>query len=144
MAHVLVVDDEPDVRLLCRVNLQHAGHEVSEAGDGTLAIELARREQPDAIVLDLMLPQVDGYEVLAALREDDATRDIPVCVLTAKAQLEDKVRCWQEGASEFMTKPFSPEALTRTLEALIEMPPEERRERRARTVRELLDEPVWR
>jgi DNA-binding response OmpR family regulator len=144
MARVLVVDDEPDVLLLCRVNLQHAGHEVSEAGDGALAIELARREQPDAIVLDLMLPQVGGYQVLAALRDDEVTRDIPVCVLTAKAQLEDKIRCWQEGASEFMTKPFSPAALTETLEALIEMAPEERRQRRDETVRKLLDEPVWR
>jgi two-component system alkaline phosphatase synthesis response regulator PhoP len=144
MARVLVVDDEPDVLLLCRVNLQHAGHDVSEAADGALAIDLARREVPDAIVLDLMLPQVGGYEVLAALREDEATRDIPVCVLTAKAQLEDKIRCWQEGASEFVTKPFSPEALTQTLEELIAMTPEQRRERRATTVRKLLDEPVWR
>lgn len=144
MARVLVVDDEPDVLLLCRVNLEHAGHEVAEAADGALAIELARREVPDAIVLDLMLPQVGGYEVLAALREDEATRDIPVCVLTAKAQLEDKIRCWQEGASDFVTKPFSPEALTQTLEALIAMTPEQRRERRATTVRKLLDEPVWR
>jgi DNA-binding response OmpR family regulator len=144
MARVLVVDDEPDVLLLCRVNLQHAGHEVSEAGDGALAIELAREELPDAIVLDLMLPQVSGYQVLAALRDDEATRDIPVCVLTAKAQLEDKIRCWQEGASEFMTKPFSPAVLTETLEALIDMAPGERSERRAQTVRKLLDEPVWR
>lgn len=144
MARVLVVDDEPDVLLLCRVNLQHAGHDVSEAADGAHAIELARRELPDAIVLDLMLPQVDGYEVLSALGSDAATRDIPVCVLTAKAQLEDKIRCWQEGASEFMTKPFSPVALTETLDGLIAMSPEERRERREATVRRLLDEPVWR
>jgi DNA-binding response OmpR family regulator len=144
MARVLVVDDEPDVLLLCRVNLQHAGHDVLDAGDGARAIVLARRELPDAIVLDLMLPQVGGYDVLAALRDDEATRDIPVCVLTAKAQLEDKIRCWQEGASEFMTKPFSPAALTETLEGLIAMAPRERRERRAATVRKLLDEPVWR
>jgi DNA-binding response OmpR family regulator len=144
MARVLVVDDEPDVLLLCRVNLQHAGHEVFEAGDGALAIELARRELPDAIVLDLMLPQVGGYDVLVALRSDEATREIPVCVLTAKAQLEDKIRCWQEGASEFMTKPFSPAALTETLESLIAMDPQGRRERREATVRQLLEEPVWR
>ena len=86
MARVLVVDDEPDVLLLCRVNLQHAGHEVLEAADGDQAIEIARRERPDAIVLDLMLPHVGGYEVLAALREQEDTREIPVCVLTAKAR----------------------------------------------------------
>jgi DNA-binding response OmpR family regulator len=144
MARVLVVDDEPDVRLLCRVNLVHAGHEVLEAADGNLAIELARRELPDAIVLDLMLPHVDGFDVLAGLRSEAATREIPVCVLTAKAQLEDRIRCWQEGASEFMTKPFSPAALTETLEALVAMDPQERRARRETMVRDLLAEPAWR
>jgi DNA-binding response OmpR family regulator len=144
MARVLVVDDEPDVLLLCRVNLQHAGHEVFEAADGDQAIDLARRELPDAIVLDLMLPHVGGYQVLEALRSGDDTREIPVCVLTAKAQLEDRIRCWQEGASEFMTKPFSPVALAEVLDELISMDPQERRERRDAMVKKLLDEPVWR
>lgn len=144
MARVLVVDDEPDVLLLCRVNLQHSGHEVLEADDGDRAIAIARREIPDAVVLDLMLPRVDGYAVLAALRRSRSTRDVPVCVLTAKAQLEDKIRCWQEGASEFMTKPFSPAALGETLEGLIAMSPEERRARCEQTLRGLLLEPVWR
>ena len=143
MARVLVVDDEPDVLLLCRVNLQHAGHEVLEAADGEQAIEIAQRERPDAIVLDLMLPHVGGYEVLAALRDQEDTRDIPICVLTAKAQLEDKIRCWQEGASDFMTKPFSPVALTETLDRLMAMDPETRRERRESMVSKLLDEPAW-
>jgi DNA-binding response OmpR family regulator len=144
MARVLVVDDEPDVLLLCRVNLQHAGHEVLEASDGDQAIDIALRELPDAIVLDLMLPLVGGYQVLEALRSDDGTREIPVCVLTAKAQLEDRIRCWQEGASDFMTKPFSPVALTEVLDELISMGPRERRERRDAVVKKLLDEPVWR
>jgi DNA-binding response OmpR family regulator len=144
MARVLVVDDEPDVLLLCRVNLEHAGHEVLEASDGDQAIDIARRELPDAIVLDLMLPHVGGYQVLEALRSEDDTREIPVCVLTAKAQLEDRIRCWQEGASDFMTKPFSPVALTEVLDELISMGPGERRERRDAVVKKLLEEPVWR
>jgi two-component system, OmpR family, phosphate regulon response regulator PhoB len=143
MTRVLVIDDEPDVLLLCRVNLHHAGHDVLEALDGRLGVEIALSELPDAIVLDLMLPIVDGYGVLATLREDDRSRDIPVLVLTAKAQREDKLRCWQEGASEFMTKPFSPAALTQALDELMRMTPEERRERRDAMLRKLLDEPSW-
>src|ERR671930_489250 len=142
MARALVIDDEPDVLLLCRVNLEHSGHEVLDAGDGGRGIKLAASRDPDAIVLDLMLPVIDGYQVLQALRSDDRTRDIPVLVLTAKAQREDKVRCWQEGASDFMTKPFSPAALTDAIDRLIEMTPEERRDRRDTVLRKLLDEPA--
>jgi DNA-binding response OmpR family regulator len=140
MARVLVIDDEPDVLLLCRVNLEHAGHEVFDASDGGRGIMLAASRDPDAIVLDLMLPVIDGYQVLEALRADDRTRDIPVLILTAKAQREDKVRCWREGASGFMTKPFSPAALTEAIDRLIEMTPQERHDRREAVLRKLLDE----
>ena len=141
MARVLVIDDEPDVLLLCRVNLQHAGHDVLEASDGERGLAQAMDERPDAIVLDLMLPALDGYGVLAALRDDERTRDIPVLVLTAKAQREDRVRCWEEGASEYMTKPFSPSALSSTLSQLIEMSVEQRDERRMEALRKLRDDP---
>lgn len=145
MARILVVDDEPDVLLLCRVNLQHAGHEVLEASDGEQGLALAMAEVPDAIVLDLMLPRMDGYGVLSHLLADERTRDIPVLVLTAKAQREDRVRCWEEGASEYMTKPFSPATLSSTLAQLIEMTPEQREERRNEVLRKLRDEsPSWR
>jgi DNA-binding response OmpR family regulator len=145
MARVLVIDDEPDVLLLCRVNLQHAGHEVLEAGDGEGGLALAVGELPDAVVLDLMLPLMDGYGVLAALRADERTRAIPVLVLTAKAQREDRVRCWEEGASEYMTKPFSPAALSATLTQLMAMSPEQREERRTGVLKKLRDEsPAWR
>jgi DNA-binding response OmpR family regulator len=145
MARILVVDDEPDVLLLCRVNLQHAGHDVLEAPDGERGLALAFAEVPDAIVLDLMLPLMDGYGVLSHLRADDRTRDIPVLVLTAKAQREDRVRCWEEGASEFMTKPFSPAALSSTLTQLIALTPWERETRRNDVLSKLRDEsPSWR
>ncbi len=145
MARILVVDDEPDVLLLCRVNLQHAGHEVLEASDGEQGLALAISHVPDAIVLDLMLPLMDGYGVLCHLLEDERTRDIPVLVLTAKAQREDRVRCWEEGASEYMTKPFSPAALSAALSQLIQMGPADRQERRNDVLRKLRDEsPSWR
>jgi DNA-binding response OmpR family regulator len=141
MARVLVIDDEPDVLLLCRVNLQHAGHDVLEASDGEHGLEQAMGEHPDAIVLDLMLPAMDGYGVLAALQGDPRTQDIPVLVLTAKAQREDRIRCWEEGASEYMTKPFSPSALSSSLAQLIDMSSDERDTRRAEALRRLRDDP---
>ena len=142
MARVLVIDDEPDVLLLCRVNLEHAGHEVLVASDGEQGVATAVSEHPDAIVLDLMLPQLDGYGVLAALGEDELTKDIPILILTAKAQREDRVRCWEEGASEYMTKPFSPAALATTLEQLLAMSPAERSERRDGVLRKLGADPA--
>lgn len=145
MSRVLVIDDEPDVLLLCRVNLQHAGHEVLEAPDGERGLAAAMEAKPDAVVLDLMLPGLDGYEVLTALQERAETKDIPVLILTAKAQREDRVRCWQQGASEYMTKPFSPAALSAALEQVMGMSPKERETRRADVLRKLLDEsPSWR
>ncbi len=145
MSRVLVIDDEPDVLLLCRVNLQHAGHEVLEAPDGERGLATALGQTPDAVVLDLMLPGLDGYGVLTALRESDETKDIPVLVLTAKAQREDRVRCWEQGASEYMTKPFSPAALSSALEQLMNMSPQERESRRAKALEKLLVEsPSWR
>ena len=145
MARVLVIDDEPDVLLLCRVNLQHVGHDVFEASDGERGLHLAVTELPDAVVLDLMLPLMDGYDVLSALRADERTKDVPVLVLTAKAQREDRVRCWEQGASEYMTKPFSPAALATTLAHLMTMSPGQREDRRTEVLRKLRDEmPAWR
>ena len=145
MARILVVDDEPDVLLLCRVNLQHAGHDVMEASDGEQGLALALSEVPDAIVLDLMLPLMDGYGVLDRLQADERTSAIPVLVLTAKAQREDRVRCWEQGASEYMTKPFSPVALSAALTELLEMSPAQREDRRSEMLRKLGNEsPSWR
>jgi DNA-binding response OmpR family regulator len=145
MTRILVVDDEPDVLLLCRVNLQHAGYEVMEAADGEQGLAIALSEVPDAIVLDLMLPLLDGYGVLDQLRADERTRNIPVLVLTAKAQREDRVRCWEQGASEYMTKPFSPVALSAALTELVGMSPAQREDRRNDVLSRLRDEsPSWR
>ena len=105
---VLVIDDEPDVLMLCRVNLELAGHEVIEATNGEAGLGLALREHPDVVVLDVMLPRMDGISVLATLGNDELTRDVPVILLTAKTQLEDRRAGWRAGCSEYLTKPFSP------------------------------------
>ena len=96
---VLVIDDEPDVLMLCRVNLELAGHEVIEATNGEVGLELALREQPDVVVLDVMLPKLDGISVLGTLANDEQTRDLPVILLTAKTQLEDRRAGWRAGWS---------------------------------------------
>ncbi|HEV8565438.1 MAG TPA: response regulator [Actinomycetota bacterium] len=142
MARVLVIDDEPDVLLLCRVNLEHAGHEVLEALDAERGLELAFSQNPDVIVLDLMLPLRDGFDVLRELDAADQLKSVPVLVLSARARWEDRVRGWQAGASEYLTKPFSPIALTEVLERVNAMSPVDRQEHRAEALRTLLHERV--
>lgn len=131
---VLIIDDEPDVLLLCRVNLEFAGHTVIEALDGERGIQIATSEQPDLIVLDVMLPNRDGIRILEDLTDLAQTRDVPVVLLTAKAQTDDKLRGWSAGASEYVTKPFSPVALTETVERVYGMSPEERDRHRDQVV----------
>jgi DNA-binding response OmpR family regulator len=131
MVRVLVIDDEPDVLLLCRVNLRHAGHEVLEAGDGEQGIAHALERRPDVVVLDLMLPHIDGYDVLRTLRNDDRTSSLPVLILTAKTQQEDRRRCLELGADAFITKPFTPDVLGDAVEELVSLSDEERAANRA-------------
>jgi CheY-like chemotaxis protein len=119
MGRVLVVDDEPDVLLLCRLNLQQRGHELLEAADGSTALEMARDRHPDVIVLDLMLPGISGYDVLEALQRDAETTDIPVLVLTAKSLRADRERSHGLGASAFLTKPFLPNELCEMVDSLV-------------------------
>jgi CheY-like chemotaxis protein len=119
MRRVLVIDDEADVRLLYRVNLRHAGFEVLEAENGEHGIEAARSHRPDAVVLDLMMPKVDGFDVLRALRADPTSSELPVLVLTADARSDDHRQCYELGADEVITKPFVPEALTQGISRLL-------------------------
>ena len=129
---VLVVDDEPDVLMLCRVNLELAGHEVVEASNGEDGLELALAERPDAVVLDLMLPKLDGISVLEALAGREETRHVPVILLTAKTQREDRRAAWAAGCTEYLTKPFSPVDLVKIAERAAEMSAAERSDRRER------------
>ncbi len=120
MARVLVIDDEPDVRWVLRLSLERAGHEVLLADDGLRGVALAQRQRPDAIVLDLMMPVMDGYGVLDALNRDRRTQRVPVLVLTAKALPEEQTKVTDAGARRFMTKPFEPVELASALEAMLE------------------------
>lgn len=110
-ARILVVDDEPDAVELVQFNLQAAGYEVVTAGDGDQALKLARSATPNLIVLDLMLPEVDGLEVCKILRRDPVTAAIPIIMLTAKAAEIDRVLGLEIGADDYITKPFSPREL---------------------------------
>jgi DNA-binding response OmpR family regulator len=105
---VLVIDDEAPIRLLCRVNLEAEGIDVLEAADGTTGLELARAEQPDVVLLDVMMPGLDGWRVAEELLEDDRTRGIPIIFLTARAEFRDRARGLDIGGVDYVTKPFNP------------------------------------
>ena len=111
MERVLVVDDEPDVLLLCRLNLEQQGFDVLEASSGRSALDLLQQGRPDVVVLDLMMPGMNGYEVLEAIRADERFRATPILVLTAKSLQADRDRTAAMGASAFLTKPFLPSEL---------------------------------
>ncbi|HEV8603303.1 MAG TPA: response regulator [Gaiellaceae bacterium] len=120
MAKVLVIDDEAPIRLLCRVNLEAAGMEVLEAGDGPTGLGAARAERPDVILLDVMMPGMDGWQVLEELLEDPRTREIPIIFLTARAELRDRTRGLELGGVEYVTKPFNPVELAPLVQDLLE------------------------
>jgi DNA-binding response OmpR family regulator len=108
VARVLVIDDEGPIRLLCRVNLEAAGMAVSEAEDGVSGVEAARSERPDVILLDVMMPGMDGWEVFGELLKDERTAKIPIVFLTARAELRDQARGLELGGVDYVTKPFNP------------------------------------
>jgi DNA-binding response OmpR family regulator len=108
---ILVVDDEPDALELISFNLKGAGYEVLTAEDGNSALRKARTRAPDLILLDLMIPEVDGLEVCKILRRDPDTSGIPIIMLTAKAAELDRVLGLELGANDYVTKPFSPREL---------------------------------
>jgi CheY-like chemotaxis protein len=105
---VLLVDDEPAIRTICRVNLEGDGLAVAEAADGTAALEQVRRARPSLVLLDVMMPTVDGWKVAEELAADDETRDIPVVFLSARAAREDRLRAQELGAVGYVVKPFDP------------------------------------
>jgi DNA-binding response OmpR family regulator len=117
---VLVVDDEAPIRLLCRVNLEAEKMDVFEAGDGPTGLEAARRESPDVILLDVMMPGLDGWRVAEELLEDPATSSIPIVFLTARAELRDRARGLDLGGLDYVTKPFNPVDLAPLIRELIE------------------------
>jgi DNA-binding response OmpR family regulator len=105
---VLVIDDEAPIRLLCRVNLEAENMEVLEAADGPSGLEKARAERPDVILLDVMMPALDGWRVAEQLLDDESTQNIPIIFLTARAEFRDRARGLDIGGIDYVTKPFNP------------------------------------
>jgi DNA-binding response OmpR family regulator len=135
---VLVIDDEAPIRLLCRVNLEAEGKEVLEAENGESGLELAWRERPDAILLDVMMPGLDGWKVAERLLEDERTRRIPIIFLTARADIRDQARGLGAGGLDYITKPFNPVDLAAVVEAVVRAVERgEREELRAEKLSEL-------
>jgi two-component system alkaline phosphatase synthesis response regulator PhoP len=120
MTRVLIIDDEAPIRLLCRVNLEAEGMEVIESSDGTDGIEKARQEQPDVILLDVMMPRLNGWDVAEVLVRDELTKQLPIIFLTARAEVRDRARGLDIGGIEYITKPFNPLELAPLIEALVE------------------------
>jgi two-component system phosphate regulon response regulator PhoB len=116
---VLVVDDEADIVALVAYHLVKAGYRVSTASSGPDAIAAARQERPALVVLDLMLPGASGYDVLEQLRNQPATRDIAVLMLTARREEQDRIRGLSLGADDYLTKPFSPQELVLRVGAIL-------------------------
>jgi DNA-binding response OmpR family regulator len=142
MPSVLVIDDEGPIRLLCRVNLEAAGIEVFEAEDGPTGVEAARRERPDVILLDVMMPGMDGWEVFGELLRDEETAKIPIVFLTARAELRDQARGLELGGVDYITKPFDPLELAPLVDDLLHRlehgDVQERRRERLAELRRLL------
>jgi DNA-binding response OmpR family regulator len=120
MPKVLVIDDEAPIRLLCRVNLEAEKMTVVEAEEGPSGLELARSERPDVILLDVMMPAMDGWEVLQRLLDDEETREIPIVFLTARAELRDRARGLDLGGVDYVTKPFNPLELAPLVRGVLE------------------------
>ena len=117
---VLVIDDEAPIRLLCRVNLEAEGMEVFEAPDGPSGLELAQEGRPDAILLDVMMPGLDGWAVAEALLQDERTDSIPIIFLTARADLRDRARGLDLGGLDYITKPFNPVELASLVRSVLD------------------------
>jgi DNA-binding response OmpR family regulator len=144
MTRVLVIDDEAPIRLLCRVNLEAEGMEVLEASDGPTGLEKARNDEPDVILLDVMMPGLDGWQVAEELIDGEGTSTIPIVFLTARAELRDRARGLDLGGMEYVTKPFNPVELAPIVRALLERVErgerDEMRHQKLASLRTLLEE----
>jgi DNA-binding response OmpR family regulator len=123
---VLVVDDDPAIQRVLSQTLQLEGHDITIAGDGQEAIDKLDGYLPDVVILDVMMPRMNGYEVLTKIRSDQRTANLPVILLTAKSSIEDVWQGWHAGVDYYMTKPFDVEELLRFLEFVFaggEQPP---------------------
>ena len=146
MTRVLVIDDEAPIRLLCRVNLEAEGMEVLEASDGPTGLEKARNDGPDVILLDVMMPGLDGWQVAEELIDGESTSSIPIVFLTARAEARDRARGLDLGGIDYVTKPFNPVELAPLVRELIGRVErgerDELRREKIQELRDLLDPPA--
>ncbi len=146
MTRVLVIDDEAPIRLLCRVNLEAEGMEVLEASDGPTGLEKARNDEPDVILLDVMMPGLDGWQVAEELIDGESTSAIPIVFLTARAEARDRARGLDLGGIDYVTKPFNPVELAPLVRELIGRVErgerDELRREKIQELRDLLDPPA--
>ena len=119
MGHILVVDDEPNIVRLAQVNLERLGYRVDTASNGAQALARIRAKRPDLLISDVMMPEMDGFELLANVRRDPSLTDLPVIMLTAKAQDKDVMTGYQYGADMYLTKPFNPQELLQFVKRIL-------------------------
>ena len=120
MPRILVVDDDPQVLRLLRVNFEMEGYDVVSAANGAEALDAVEQERPDAVVCDVMMPGMDGFEVVRHLRSKGATKSLPVVLCSAKAQRSDVRQGLDAGADEYVTKPFDPQELLDVVARLLD------------------------
>ena len=136
MPTILIVDDESDILDLVSINLERRSYETLRAADGLSGLKLAAKERPDLVVLDIMLPEMDGFTVFKRMRQDSRTHGTPVILLSAKADQADKIAGLELGADDYVTKPFSPKELVLRIEAVL------RRSQRVAAVNEIEADPL--
>ena len=127
---ILTCDDEKHIVRLIQVNLERAGYEVVTAYNGAECLEAVAADKPDLIVLDVMMPEMSGFEVLEKLKANPDTKDIPVIMLTARAQDADVLRGWQSGVETYLTKPFNPMELIAFVKRIFAMQDSQHDEKR--------------
>jgi CheY-like chemotaxis protein len=123
MGKIMIVDDEPDIVYIVKKALQKSGHEVIEALSGEECLEKLKQEKPDLILLDVMMPGLDGYDVLEILRNDEKTKDITIAMLTVKSEDEDKIRSFDGKADWHISKPIDTDKLPEMVDWLLKTPP---------------------
>ncbi|MDB4461872.1 response regulator transcription factor [Akkermansiaceae bacterium] len=119
MEHILIVEDEIDIAQLVSFNLERAGYSVDIVHDGREGLEKILKDQPNLVILDLMLPGMDGYQILKEMQRDTRSHSIPVLMLTAKSQIDDRIKGLELGADDYLTKPFSPKELILRAQAIL-------------------------
>lgn len=119
MAKILVIEDDSAINDLIKINLELSGHSVIQAPDGIKGFALAKQELPNLIILDVMMPEVDGYTVAQRVRQNESTKDIPILMLTALSQLQDKVKGFDIGVDDYLVKPFEMDELKVRVRALL-------------------------